>query len=367
VIASGGLSLIDCERAQDGGQPPEPEPVLLGPESLAPVRRERLNVGPRVSGSLQARRQSAIRAETAGSIVALEAELGDVVERGQVLARIEARALRDAVVSAESGVRSAEQGLTLAERERERTARLAQAGALPRRDLDAADNALAGARAALEDARARLALARQDLSASVVRAPMAGVISAQPAHAGDVVTPGTELFTIIDPSSMRLAATVPSSELPRLAVGTAVAFRVRGYPEETFEGTIESIAPAADPATRQIAILVAIPNPGERLLAGLFAEGHVRVLQKEALVVPRSALDLEAPRPNVSVVRGGRLAQISVTIGIRDEERELVEVAGSLSPGELVVTGAARSLGSGTPVKIVHPPGADAGSPAPPD
>ena len=82
------------------------------------------------------------------------------------------------------------------------------------------------------------------------------------------------MFRIIDPSSMRLEASVPSEDLSILRVGANVDFTVRGY-DRSFTGRIERIAPQADPTTRQVPIYVAIPNPGGRLVAGLFAEGRV--------------------------------------------------------------------------------------------
>ena len=85
--------------------------------------------------------------------------------------------------------------------------------------------------------------------------------------------------------SSRLDAAVPSDDLASLRVGAPVRFEVRGY-AEPLEGTIERIAPQADPTTRQVPIYVAIPNVGGRLVAGLFAEGRVIAESVEGLVVP---------------------------------------------------------------------------------
>ena len=104
---------------------------------------------------------------------------------------------------------------------------------------------------------------------------MAGVVSKRAVNAGDVATMGTELYTIIDPSSMRLEAAVPSEQIGAVRVGAPVSFEVRGYPDQTFEGRVERISPAADAATRQVPIFVQIPNASGRLVAGLFAEGRV--------------------------------------------------------------------------------------------
>ena len=111
----------------------------------------------------------------------------------------------------------------------ERTQTLVSAGALAARELDLARNTVASADAQLADARSRLVTAEKQLSDAVIRAPISGIVASRAVNAGDVVTPGAELFTVVDPSSMRLEASVPSESLSELRVGAAVTFQVRGY------------------------------------------------------------------------------------------------------------------------------------------
>jgi len=131
------------------------------------------------------------------------------------------------------------------------------------------------AMSALAAARARLATAAEALANAEVRAPLSGVVSARAVSAGDVVQPGAALFTVLDPTTMRLEAAVPASQLAALHVGALVVFDVTGYPDRTFTGRVESVSPAADAATRQIPIVVTIDNRDGSLVAGLFAEGRL--------------------------------------------------------------------------------------------
>ena len=89
-----------------------------------------------------------------------------------------------------------------------------------------------------------------------------------------MVTVGAELFRLVDLGSLRLEATVPTSEIDRLKVGMPVEFEVSGY-DRRFTGRIERINPAVDQTTGQVRIYVAIPNERESLVAGVFAEGRV--------------------------------------------------------------------------------------------
>lgn len=359
-----GLALA-CQR---GGGPPQGAadagPTVLGAENVATVKRERIATGPRLSGSLEARHQAKMRAELSGSVLEVLVELGQPVKKGQVMARLEDRAVRDSHLSAQSMVQSVTQDVELAQRQLDRTKRLVEAGALSARDLEVAESAASSAQARLADAKARLAMALNQLDAATVRAPLDGVVSERAVHAGDIVSPGSPLLSVIDPSSMRLQASVPSEELGMLAVGQPVEFAVRGYPGQLFEGKIEQIAPAADPATRQITVLVSIPNPGGKLISGLFADGRVASQSREALVAPMAAVEVVGDQARALRVKDGVVEDVAVQIGLRDERTERVEITSGLQEGDVLVSGAARTIPPGTRIRVNAVGGGSSGSTA---
>jgi RND family efflux transporter MFP subunit len=327
--------------------------VQIGPESVAKVRTEEIRTGPVISGQLSAETQATVRAQVGGSIVDTMFEEGQPVKKGAVLVRIEARDLRDAVASADAAVKAAEAALQVAQTEVQRAERLVAGGALAQRDLDNARSAATNAQSQLAAARTRAATARAQLGDTVVRSPITGVVSQKAVNSGDVVTAGTALYTIIDPSSMRLEAAVPSDQLRDLHPGAPVVFTVTGY-TETFRGTIVRISPAADPATRQVPIFVAIPNTTGKLIAGLYAEGRIETDVKNALVIPATAIDTSSGSPMVTRIKDGKAQQVPVTLGLRDAKTERVEVLTGLSEGDVLLTGAARGVTPGTPVTIGH-------------
>jgi membrane fusion protein (multidrug efflux system) len=249
-------------------------------------------------------------------------------------------------------VRSAENQLSVARREAERTEKLVSAGALAARDLDVVQNTITTAEAQLADAKSRLASADRAIGDTIIRAPFQGIVSKRTVNAGDVVSPGTELFTIIDPSSMRLEASVPSEDLRALRVGATVEFTVRGY-DTSFQGRIERIAPQADATTRQVPIYVAIPNVGGRLVAGLFAEGRVVNQSASGIVVPVNAVNTtDASKPWVLRVTDGKTERVNVMLGLRDPRAELVNIASGLNDGDVLLRGASQGITPGTPVKV---------------
>jgi RND family efflux transporter MFP subunit len=357
AIALLGAAIV-AASCGTGSAPPAPAVgapaagVSIGPESVVTVSRGEIRTGPLLSGELRAAREATVRAKMPGSVLDVRAEEGQTVQRGEVIARIEARPLQDALLSSQSAVRSAEQSLAVAEREAERTASLVKGGALAERDLELYRTAVTGAQAQLADARARLALVRQQLDDAVVTAPISGVLSGRPVNAGDVVSPGTLLATIIDPSSMLLEASVQSDALAALKINTPVEFEVRGYPGQTFEGHIERIAPAADPVTRQVTIFVDVPNTRGQLVAGLFAEGRVTSERREAVLVPATAVDTSGQSPWVLRLRDGKAERVPVQVGVRDDRSERIEILSGVAAGDVLLSGAVRAITPGTPVTV---------------
>jgi RND family efflux transporter MFP subunit len=341
-----------CKAEAEKSAEPEPEAVQVGSENVVPITTGMVIVGPIISGELKAEKEATVRAEVGGSMVEVAVLEAQAVQKGALLGRIETRTLEDARQSASSAVRSAENQLSVARREAERTEKLVSAGALASRDLDVVQNSVTAAEAQLADARARLASAERALGDTVIRAPFQGIVSKRSVNTGDVVSSGTELFRIIDPSSMRLDAAVPSEDLNALRVGAIVEFTVRGY-GTPFQGRIERIAPQADAATRQVPIYVAIPNVGGRLVAGLFAEGRVVSQSASGIVVPSNAVNVTDPAmPWVLRVTNGRTERVNVKLGLRDPRTELVNVASGLNDGDVVLRGASQGITPGTAVKV---------------
>jgi membrane fusion protein, multidrug efflux system len=341
------------EESAKAEAPAAPAAVQIGAENVVMVKRDTIVVGPIISGELRAAREATIRAEMGGSMVQVSVEEGQAVRVGTLLGRIDAQTLEDARASAASTVRSAENQLAVVQREQERAEKLVAAGALAARDLDNAKNAVTAAEAQVADARARLVNANKSLADAIIRSPINGIVSRRAVNRGDVVSSGTELFVVIDPSSMRLEASVPSENLSELKVGATVDFAVRGY-DQPFKGRIERIAPQADPTTRQVPIFVAIPNTGGRLVAGLYAEGRVVSQRAEGLVVAVNAVNMSGA-PWGLRVSNGRTERVNLAIGLRDPRTERVQVVSGVNEGDVLLRGAAQGITPGTPVTVNVP------------
>ena len=346
-----GLSGCGGEDQPKAAEAPPP-PVLLGPENVGIARETTLATGPTISGSLTAVREAEVRAETSGPVREVRVQAGQRVSSGAVLAKIDDVALNDAFLSARAAFRSADVALADAKRDSERDERLHGAGAVSERDLERSKSRVATAEAALADARARLVSAQEQLEKATIRAPFTGVVSEREVSAGDVVQPGALLYTVVDPSSMQLEATVPADQLQSLKVGTPVEFTVAGYGARRFQGRIDRINPSVDPATRQVRIYVTIPNRDQGLVTGLFTEGRVESQRKRTTAIPVTALDPKGTSQEVLKVQQARVRRVKVELGIRDLAAEMVEVVRGLSPGDTVLLGSSQELAEGTTVRV---------------
>jgi RND family efflux transporter MFP subunit len=354
VTAAAALSAA-CARGGDQVVTTTESVMFVGLENLTVARQETLQVGPAISGTLEAERKAAMRAEVGGALIAVNAEPGQPVARGAVLGRIDDAGVRDAAASAQSALSTAEMNLSLAQRNAERARALAEAGAIADREREQSEWNLSAAQTQLADARAQAVNTGKQLARTVIQAPFGGIVSERPVNLGDIVQVGTPLFTIVDPSSLKLEGSVAAEGLEQLGLGTPVTFSVSGGGGAPLHGRISRINPVVDPVTRQVRVTVAVPNAGGRLAAGSFADGRVATAERVSVVVPSGAVDRAGIRPTVVRVHQGRVERVEVELGLIDGGRERTELRRGVAPGDTILLGGARGLPPGTAVRIGSP------------
>ena len=356
ALTAVALSATACKKTDSASAATaKVETMQVGPENVTVVKVQQIKSGPAISGSLAPLRSATIRAEMSGAVLQTSAEAGQAVRAGQPLAQIDAAVLRDQSLSAKSAVTTAESSYEIARRDLQRNETLEKAGAIAERQVETGRNQVLAAQAQLSNARAQLANVQKMLDKASVQAPFSGIVSVRQVSAGDVVSPGTALFTVVDPGSMQLEASVPAEQLGQVRVGMPIDFTVNGYPNRAFTGRITRINPTADPTTRQVKIVAAIPNAGNTLVGGLFAEGRVSTETRTAPVVSLAAVDERGLRPSVIRLKNGKIEKVDVQLGIRDAAAETVEITAGLAQGDTVLLGAARGISPGTPVRVSAP------------
>jgi RND family efflux transporter MFP subunit len=329
-----------------------PPPAVIGPENLAVAIDTVLTAGPLLSGTLEPELAATVRAEVGGAVTEVRVDDGQPVKRGDVLVRIDDTAVRDAYLSARAALRAAEATAQLARRNAERATRLREGGAIAERDVEDAATTATTAEGQLADAQSRLANAQKQLSKTVIRAPFSGVVGNVTVSQGDIVQSGGALLSVIEPRSLRLEASVPVEDIAAVKPGKDVNFTVSGFARRAFTGKVQLVSPAVDPTTRQVRVLVAIANQDRALVAGLFADGRVATERRNAVVIPRAAIDSRGIRPLVVRLKSGRVERVEVETGLEDRVNERVEVRQGVAPGDTVLMGGAAGLAPGTPATV---------------
>jgi len=369
MLAAGVLGLYGCKPKPQEDASAAPPQITIGAENFTIVTQGRLQTGPAISGTLTPKAQATIRAQAAGAVMQTYVEQGERVGAGALMARLDDRAVHDAVVSAQSSLTSAKNAVDLARREEERQKALAGAGAVSQREVENARRTVVAAEAQLAQAQSQLVSAQKQATYSQIRAPFSGIVSEKQASTGDIVQPGGAIFTVVDPSSMQLEASIPAEDLAAIRVGAPVEFTVTGYPDRVFNGSITRINPSADPATRQVRIYAEIPNSGSALVGQLYAEGHIGSESRVGLIAPEAAIDHRMSKPAVMRIRGGKVERVEVTLGLSDERTERVEITSGVNPGDTVLMGAAQQIAAGTLVRVTSgtpqtAPASQSGAPA---
>jgi RND family efflux transporter MFP subunit len=171
---------------------------------------------------------------------------------------------------------------------------------------------------------------------------------------GEVVNPGDPLVTIVNTALLELAGQVPVQSAARVQRGQRVEFTVDAYPGQVFDGVVARVDPTADPATRQVGVYLRLPNPGNRIVGGVFATGRVvSSIADSVLAVPAAAVRTENSGTYVWLIENDRLTRRPVVTGAREDATGLVEIVSGLSAGDRVLA-APGAVQEGTPVRITN-------------
>ncbi|MDZ7829024.1 MAG: efflux RND transporter periplasmic adaptor subunit [Halofilum sp. (in: g-proteobacteria)] len=324
------------------------------------------------TGTLEAGDAFTVAPKIAGRVDAVEVDIGDQVEKGQVVVEMDDDEATQAVAEAEAELavaraelQQAEADARLAERELERTRSLAERQLASQSELDTAQARAEAQRAAVAVATARvtqreaaLARAQVQLGYTDVRADWRGgdavrVVGERMVNAGDTVAANTPLLSILGIDPITAAGTAAESDYALLREGQGVEVRADALPGRTFHGEIARIAPRFAEDSRQARFEVTLPN-GERVLKpGMFVSIRVTVATADnATLVPNEAVVRRTEGPGVYRVTDGdspRVEFLPVTIGLEGDEH--VQVLAPPLTGRVVTLGQ-QMLEDGAPVIV---------------
>ncbi|MEY2890908.1 MAG: hypothetical protein RJA98_816 [Pseudomonadota bacterium] len=302
------------------------------------------------NGNIAAWQEASVGTEANGlRLDDVRANVGDVVQRGQVLATFAADAVQAEVAQAQASVAEGEAALAEAAANAARARELQNTGALSVQQINQYLTAEKTARARLDAQRALVRSQQLRLKHTQVVAPDAGVISARSATVGAVLPAGQELFRLIRQGRLEWRAEVQAAELASLQPGMAVTLTPTGG--QPVAGKLRKVAPTVDPSTRNGIVYVDLTAPGSAR-AGMFARGEFVLGQSQALTLPQSAVQLRDGFAYVMQLgAASKVAQRKVVTGRRLGER--IEIVSGLAAGAQVVASGGAFLSDGDTVRVV--------------
>ncbi|GEN22705.1 MexH family multidrug efflux RND transporter periplasmic adaptor subunit [Halomonas cupida] len=291
-------------------------------------------------GTLKANESVTISATVTEIINEINFEGGEHVERGDVLIKLDD-------TEEQADLRSA-QALRL-ERQNavNRFTQLESRNMAPRADVE-------DSRAQLQQVDADIQALQAHLDNYSIRAPFDGVVGVRQVSAGTLVTPGTELATLDDISSMKLDFQVPEVRLGSLSQGLSLTATTAAYPDQVFHGEVATIDSRIDPVSRSIQVRAVLDNSDGLLKPGMLMRVTIARSPRETLVIPEAAVVPQGQRKRVWVItdqEAGSIEQRDIEIGSRREGE--VEVTAGLAEGEMVVTHGADRLHSAATIQLL--------------
>ncbi len=339
VLALGAFKLNDNQEqvkavAALSEKVNESLPVDVGTAEMA-----LLTDGYSASGSLEAAVDVSIASETQGTITRLLHRKGEQVRQGELLARVENGAQQAEVLAMHNQKTKADADLV-------RARNMAAGGAMTQQQVEQAE-------LAVKNAEAQLMSAEDRLRKTSINAPVGGYINDDFVQQGSYINAGTELFQLVDISTLKLNVQVPESRVLDMHPGKPVDITLKVLPGTTFKGTVRSVGVKADAALKYN-VEIELKNPKESpLKAGMYAVASFREASgKEFLTVDRRALVGSVKAPQVYVVKDGIARLRNVVIGQLTPDKMVVEQG--LEPGDRVVLSGQINLVDSTRVSAIN-------------
>jgi RND family efflux transporter MFP subunit len=337
----------------------------LAPADVAIVSLKPLARTLPLSGSVQPVNQATVKSKVSGEVLEMTVREGEAVKRGGLLARIDTRnagANRDA---AQAALEKARADMAIAKLNYGNSVKLQEQQFVSQNAVDSTKAIYDAAAANTKSAEANLRLSSNALEDATVRAPFDGVVAMRGVQVGEKVSPDTSIFTLVDLSKMELDAPAPTSEIPSVKVGQTARFRVDGFGDRDFIGTVWRVNPVAEQGSRSIMIYLSVPNDDSALKGGMFAQGELALDAGTPVPsVPLTAIRDEGGVPFVWVVDKGVIQRRGVTLGLKAPSEGLVEIRDGLKPDEQVVTARIDTLKDGAKVTVGSPSAVEAAKPA---
>ncbi|HSV34757.1 MAG TPA: efflux RND transporter periplasmic adaptor subunit [Ramlibacter sp.] len=346
LVLAASAVLAGCSRNE---APQEPIRAV----KVVTVGVDTFKTGHEFSGEVRARVESRLGFRVAGKIVRRQAELGQRVKAGQVLAQLDAQDYQLAADAARAQVAAASTNRDLAGADFKRFSALKDQNFISGAELERRETTLKAAQAQLDQARAQLASQGNQARYTDLLADVSGVVTAIEAEPGQVVSAGTPVVRIAQDGPRDVVFSVPEDKVVAIRHGSDVAVRMWSD-NKTFAGKVREVAASADAVTRTYSVKVAIDAAAAPALGSTVyvSPQALSMVGAPVIKLPTSALRKEGPGTAVWVLDKATMTVKSQPVQVATADGNDVVIATGLQPGMLVVSAGVHVLSPGQKVTI---------------
>jgi HlyD family secretion protein len=345
------------------------EEEVLVPVEIAKTRLADLAHTLNTTGEIIPFAEVAVAPKVSGRVAVIHVKVGDRVSRGQVLLELDATEARNAKTMAEAGVgvaranlNKAKQGLADAELDYNRTKALYDSQAVSKAQFEQAESMLNNARIGVElageqlkQAEATLQNAEETYNNFTVTSPLSGLVATVNIENGELAGPQATALTVVELATVKVKVNLSENAVVSIKKGAEVPVTINSL-NKTLTGTVASVAPKADPATRAFPVEIHLNNKDGDLKAGMVAVLDLQTgLSQGTVTVPVDALLERDGQYWVYVLEDGKAKEVTVKKGITDGQ--LVEITEGLQEGQDVIVSGNHLVTDGQRVKVVDSQG----------
>ena len=335
------------------------------PVTVSAVERSDVEQSITYQGDIQAEFAVRVFSKIPDRIEEFYVDDGDVVKKGQPIAKIFATAIEQGMRQAEAGVNAVKAQETNLKVEYERAQRLFKEGAMSQQQFETIETQYKAIQAQVRQGEAGLGSAKSSYDDATITAPISGIIGKRYLEVGDMASPGVPLVEIVQKERVKIKFDVTELDLGKIKLGQTAKVIVKSYPDKIFEGKITEISPILDPMTRMASIEVIIDNANDELKPGMFA--NITVITgviANTIAVPRFAtientsLQREAGRDVVVkkylvyVVENGKALQRELDVNYVNHMN--IAVNGGVAVGDTLVIEGQNNLRDSVAVSIIQ-------------
>lgn len=318
------------------------------PITVVQPQRETLQITSSVVGSLQAKNQPKVAAEVAGRVIQISVEVGDRVQKNQLLARIDDEDYQLAKAAAQAEIQRLNALLPAQKMQVERLTQLVQSRTTSQDKLDQAQAEWGATQALLEGAKVRLAQAERKIQLCRIKSPITGLVNARMIAKGDFVNTGTPMVQLVDHQDLEAVLPFPEAMAAKITLGQKIYLSTLMHPEKILQVKVDRLRPLI--SHQSLGVLADVNNTLNWPLGISLNATLVLDEQPNSLMIPQAAMVLRNGQPVVFVIENNRVKAQPISPGLVKNGQ--VQVLAGLQGQELLALKGAAFLSDGSAVEV---------------